>query len=84
MKWIESIKFFVWKIIYGTFFRYKYFKIRKERAKLNIHNSEDTVRKIINTNCSVSRFGDGEFQIIQTYRKTVFLKLIHFNNIHMN
>lgn len=69
MKWIETIKFFVWKMVYGTLFRYRYNKLRDERAKLNIYNSEDTVRKIINTNCSVSRFGDGEFQIIQFYRK---------------
>lgn len=69
MKRINSIKFVGWKIIYGTLFRYKYFQIRKERAKLTIYNSEETVRKIIDTQCSVSRFGDGEFQLIQNYRK---------------
>lgn len=64
----SSIKFYVYKIIYGVY--YEYFirlKTRKFRTQLNVLNSIETVHYILEHRCSVSRFGDGELRMITHY-----------------
>ena len=42
----------------------QYFFLRKEREKLHIAGSEETVNYILKHRCSVTRFGDGEIELI--------------------
>jgi len=64
---ISKMKFSLWKVIYTPYYRIKYSITYPQRKRLNILNSEETIRYIIDHNCSVSRFGDGEFQMIYHY-----------------
>lgn len=64
-KTIDKIKFILWRIIYTPIFRIKYWATRKDRKRLNILDSESTCNLIAASGCSVCRFGDGEFQIIE-------------------
>lgn len=61
---IEKLKVRVWSMIYNPYFSYLFYKERKERAKISIVNTYDTVQYIVDHKCSVSRFGDGEIQMI--------------------
>ena len=64
---IERLKVFVWTLIHFPMYRYKYWKTRKLREEFGVLNSEDTVRLIVSSRCSVSRFGDGELRLIFHY-----------------
>ncbi len=63
----EKIKVFLWTLFYLPQYKFKYWLKRNDRKKLNILNSYKTVQHILDTNCSVSRFGDGELQMISHY-----------------
>lgn len=60
---LGKIKWFIYRLIYTPYYRAN-FKFDRDRENLHILNSVDTILYILNTNCSVSRFGDGEFQMI--------------------
>lgn len=64
---MDKLKVFIWKLLYGTYYRFCYLCTYKVRKLLCIFDSETTVRYILNHRCSVSRFGDGEFQMITHY-----------------
>jgi glycosyltransferase family protein len=64
---MEVLKRFVWILINLLPYNYSYWQTRKIRRKLNILNSEETIKIIISSHCSVSRYGDGELQMINHY-----------------
>lgn len=63
----EKIKVLIWRLIYGTYYRYCYKLTYSTRRKLHILNSVATIQYIIKNKCSISRFGDGEFQMVTHY-----------------
>ena len=65
----QKIKVLLWRLIYTPYYRIKYLFTYPTRKKLRILNSEDTILYITKHRCSVSRFGDGEFQMITHYLK---------------
>lgn len=63
---VEKLKFLLWKYSKGLLINIKYRRTLKERLRYtNILNSEQTVKYIKENRCSISRFGDGEFQMIE-------------------
>ena len=58
-----KIKWFIWRLISTPYYRIKY-HFNGCRNQFHILNSTDTILYIIKNGCSVSRFGDGEFQMI--------------------
>lgn len=64
--WI-NVKKFIWEQTYGRYYRYKYWQTSPVRENLHILNSVETIEYIVNNHCSISRFGDGEFQMITHY-----------------
>lgn len=62
---IKQVYYFIRYCFVSVF----YYKFRLTH-KLHILSREDTVKKIINDRCSVSRYGDGEFGIIQNNNTT--------------
>ena len=64
---IEKLKVAIWKLIYGNIYRYKYTKTKAKRDKLDIKDSLESVQFLAKNKLSVSRFGDGEFQIVDRY-----------------
>lgn len=63
---LSKIKFLVWTCTRGQLIHLRYRKTKKERALVkNILSSEETLDYILAHNCSVARFGDGEFQMIE-------------------
>lgn len=64
---MEKIKVFIWILLHLPLYSYKYWQTRHIRRKLQILNSEETIREIMLSSCSVSRYGDGELQIISHY-----------------
>lgn len=46
------------------FINFSFYFYKKHGKKQNILSKEDTVKRIIETKCSVSRFGDGEFKLM--------------------
>lgn len=63
---LEEIKVAVWRAIYAPVFRVRHRRSLK-KFSLDVMTSEETIKYIIDNDCSVSRFGDGEFQMIQHY-----------------
>lgn len=64
----STIKYILYKLIYGTYYRYViYIQTRKIRKELCIFDSISTVRYIVEKKYSVSRFGDGELRMITYY-----------------
>lgn len=62
----SRIKVLAWKLTRGQWIHLKYRRSREERRKIaNLLSSEDTVSYILSHRCSVARFGDGEFQMIE-------------------
>lgn len=51
------------------YYKIRFSFIQKNRRQLHVLNSVDTILYIIKNKCSVSRFGDGEFQMITHYTK---------------
>ena len=66
---LSKLKFLLWQLIYGSFYRSRYLCTYTKRKQLSIFDSVSTVRYILDNGCSVSRFGDGEFQMITHYIK---------------
>ncbi len=58
---------FVWILVKLLPYNYSYWRTRKIRRNLNLLNSEKTIKFIIDSHCSVSRYGDGEFQMMHHY-----------------
>lgn len=63
----SKIKHLLWRIIYTPLFRIKYLKTYTERHDFSILTSQETIKYIIANKCSVSRMGDGEFQMMSHY-----------------
>lgn len=63
----EIVKVFLWRVLNFPKIRKEYNKTKASRSKLNILTSEATISHILKYNCSVSRFGDGEFQMMGHY-----------------
>ena len=62
----SRFKFFAWKITRGQIIHLQYWRTRQERRQIdNILTSDQTVSHIVTHPCSVARFGDGEFQMIE-------------------
>ncbi len=61
---IEKIKVFLFILRKYPIYKLKVCLSRKERARLQVMNSVNTVDYIIQNKCSVARFGDGELQMI--------------------
>lgn len=63
-KWLEQFKIYIWRLVYGIYYRCCYKLTSSERHKLQILDSVATLKYIIDNKCSISRYGDGEFQMI--------------------
>lgn len=61
---IEIVKVFLWRVLNFPKIRKQYNKTKAFRSQLNLLTSEDTISHILKYNCCVSRFGDGEFQMM--------------------
>ena len=57
----------LWMFLRGRKYRQQYRETAERRARLRLHNSWETLDEILRTGASVSRFGDGELQIMQRY-----------------
>lgn len=64
---LGKIKWFIYRLIFTPYYRVN-FKFDRDRENLHILNSVDTILYILKNNCSVSRFGDGEFQMIAHFK----------------
>lgn len=63
-KIMGSIKAIIWQIIYTPIYGLQYCLTAHKRKRLPVMDSVQTCSFIATNNCSVSRFGDGEFQMI--------------------
>lgn len=68
-KIIEKLKVWLWMLTKGRKIRQAYDALKKRRAQLRLHNSWDTIKQIVTFKSSISRFGDGELQIMHRYLK---------------
>lgn len=64
---MEKLKIVIWTILHFPKFQFHYWRTRKGREKLKIFTSIETIDYILKTGCSVSRFGDGELQMLSHY-----------------
>lgn len=85
---IENLKVWLWMLTKGRKIRQAYDALQNRRAQLRLHDSWDTIKQIVTFKSSISRFGDGELQIMHRYlseQKMVtpiqILKLIPFRSI---
>lgn len=62
-KWVGKMKWFFYRLFFTPYYRVR-FNLNRSREQLHILNSIDTILYILKNKCSVSRFGDGEFQMI--------------------
>ena len=69
MKVIESLKVFLWRIINYPKIHKEYLSTEDYRKEIQILNSSDTIHHIIHNKLSISRYGDGEFQMMDHYLK---------------
>lgn len=67
---IEWLKILLWTIRYFPEYKLRYFMTKSERQKLNILTSLQTLQLIVDKKMSVSRFGDGELQMMDHYTKS--------------
>ena len=51
----------------GRKIRQAYDALQNRRAQLRLHDSWDTIKQIVTFKSSISRFGDGELQIMHRY-----------------
>lgn len=56
-------------IIVEKYIDLRCFLVKNRHSQIKVRNSEETIEYIINHRCSVSRYGDGEFDMIFHYRK---------------
>ena len=57
----------LWMLLRGRKYLQQYRATASRRARLRLHDSWETLDEILRTGASVSRFGDGELQIMQRY-----------------
>lgn len=64
---LERLRVALW--IFRNYPNYKFrcWLSRREKDRLNIYTSEQSVEHILRSKCSVARFGDGELQMISHY-----------------
>lgn len=63
---LSRIKILGWKLTRGQIIHFKYWRTKKERRRIvNVLSSKETVDFIIRKKCSIARYGDGEFQLIE-------------------
>ena len=63
----DKLKFWLWMQTRGRRYHRQYERTLSLRAAFRIHDSLETIDHINQTGCSVSRWGDGELQIMQAY-----------------
>lgn len=61
---LEKLRVWAWIIRNYPVYKYKCWQSRKEKERLNIRTSQESVEYILSSGCSVARFGDGELQMI--------------------
>lgn len=66
---IENLKVWLWMLTKGRKIRQAYDALQNRRAQLRLHDSWDTIKQIVSSKASISRFGDGELQIMHRYLK---------------
>ena len=64
---IENLKVWLWMLTKGRKIRQAYDALKNRRAQLRLHDSWDTIEQIVSSKASISRFGDGELQIMHRY-----------------
>lgn len=64
---IENLKVKLWLLFHYPYYNFLFCVQKKNSNKLDINGPYETVKYIINHHCSVSRYGDGELQIIWHY-----------------
>ena len=64
---IENLKVWLWMLTKGRKIRQAYDALQNRRAQLRLHDSWDTIKQIVAFKSSISRFGDGELQIMHRY-----------------
>lgn len=63
---LSRVRYLGWIMTRGQIIHYKYWRTNKERRRItNVLSSKNTLDYIINQKCSVARYGDGEFQLIE-------------------
>ena len=67
---IEKIKVFIWALIYFPVYRYRCLKTSKYRKEFGVLKSEETIRLIVSSRCSVCRYGDGEIKQMYHYTQS--------------
>lgn len=66
---MEKLKVLIWQVLHLPGFRLKYWLTRNQRRGIDILTSLETIDYILKNKCSVSRFGDGELQMISHYMR---------------
>ena len=66
---VENLKVWLWMLTKGRKIRQAYDALQNRRAQLRLHDSWDTIKQIVSSKASISRFGDGELQIMHRYLK---------------
>lgn len=64
---MEKIKKMLWILYYYPTYGFNYWKTRHLRGLLKVMDSEATISYICENGCSVSRYGDGELQMMSHY-----------------
>lgn len=72
----EKIRLFIWRLVYTPYYRIK-FHFYRNPNQLHLLNSIDTILYIIKNKCSVSRYGDGEFQMITHLKRHGTIENFH-------
>lgn len=63
----ERLKVQLWSLYHYPIYKWRSWHTRRLRKRLQILNSEETVKQIISSRLSVSRYGDGELQMVSHY-----------------
>jgi glycosyltransferase family protein len=82
-KIIEKIKICGWTALNYPKLKFKIRKYRKEREALHILTSSQTIDYILEYQCSISRFGDGELRIMSHYLSGGSLENALFENFQL-
>lgn len=54
-------------LVSKIYYPYRYYRLKNIRKHIWVYNAEDTLNYILDNGCSVSRFGDGEFNMVFRY-----------------
>lgn len=63
----ERLKVMLWCLVHYPEYKFKSWLTRKSKTRLKIYTSEQSLSHILEHQCSVARFGDGELQMISHY-----------------